>query len=73
MLEEIAQVGGPARGDDYWSRESLWGYVDQIDLRFLPRDAVEWIHSRPDRHSDPDAGKPHPSADYFKNGGRWNR
>ncbi len=73
VLEEIAEVGGPSRNDPYWSRESLWGYVNQVDPRFLPREAVEWIHSLPDRYRDPDAGKPHPSAAYFKNQGRWNR
>jgi hypothetical protein len=73
VLDEIEQVGGPARDDDYWSHESLWDYVDRPDPRFLPREAVEWIHSFPDRCQDPDAGKPHPSAVYFKNRGRWNR
>lgn len=73
VLEEIEAVGGPARDDDYWSRESLWGYVDKPDPRFLPRQAVEWVYGLSDRATDPDEGKPHPSAAYFRNRGRWNR
>ncbi len=73
VLEEIAKVGGPNRDDPYWSRESLWSYVDRPDPRFLPKEGVAWIHGLPDRYDDPDAGKPHPSAKYFKNRGRWNR
>lgn len=73
VLEEIESVGGPARDDPYWMRESPWGYVDHDDPRFLPREATAWILGLPDRHRDPDAGKPHPSAAYFRNRGRWNR
>lgn len=73
VLEEIAQVGGPTRDDPYWSRDSLWGDVERHNPRYLPKQAVKWIYSLPDRHEDPDAGKPHPSAEYFRNRGRWNR
>lgn len=73
VLVEIEEVGGPARDDPYWARESMWDHVDARDPRFLPRAAVDWIHSLPDRHLDPNEGKPHPSAQYFKNRGRWNR
>ncbi len=71
VLEEIAQVGGPSRDDAFWSRDSVWGYDGRGDPRFLPTEAVKWIYSLPDRHKDPDAGKPHPSAAYFKSRGRW--
>jgi hypothetical protein len=70
VLDEIEKVGGPSRDHDYWSRVSLWEYVDLPDPRFLPEDAVSWIMSLPDRHEDPDADKPHPSAAYFRNQ-RW--
>lgn len=73
VLKEIESVGGPARDDSYWARESPWGHVDHVDPRFLPRAAIEWIVSLPDRHTGPDAGKPHPSAAYFRNTGRWSR
>jgi hypothetical protein len=73
VLDEIIAVGGPTRDDPYWARESSWDYVDHADPRFLPQDAVQWIYSLPNRHEDSDAGKPHPSAAYFKNRGRWNR
>lgn len=73
VLDEIMLVGGPDRDDPYWSRESLWGYVEKPDPRFLPREAVDWIHSLPDRHQDPNVGKPHPSAAYFKKRGAWYR
>lgn len=71
VLLEIAEVGGPGRDDEYWLRDSLWGDVAHNDPRFLPRAAVEWISCVPGGTEDPGIGKSHPSAEYFKNRGRW--
>lgn len=73
VLKEIAQVGGPDRDDPHWTRKSSWGDAKWPNPRFLSTEDIHWVLSLPDRHLDPDEGKPHPSAKYFRNQGRWYR
>lgn len=62
QLEQIADAGGPAVGDDDWLKIAH-------GERYLPGDAVRWIIAQPDFSSMLRPPQPDPRAAYFR--GTW--
>jgi hypothetical protein len=71
VLKEIEPVGGLHAMTRTGRAIRAWGM--SICRSAVPSERGDRMDLQPSgRHMDPDAGKPHPSAAYFKNRGRWN-